>query len=581
MPDSVSVKVETNLAAAMRDGVTLYADVYRPDGPGPFPTILQRTPYDKSSPLAAQMLDPIKAAKAGFALVIQDTRGRYTSGGEFYCFADDINDGYDTVEWAAAQPWSSGRVGMIGASYVGATQWLAAVARPPHLAAIAPNVTASNYHDGWTYQGGAFELGFNVSWTLNQLTLANFQNVSGVKNIPQARRADLLRAVDDMTDAFRHLPLRDFPYLKGGLADYFYDWLEHPGFDDYWQKLCIEDQHSHIAAPALNIGGWYDIFLGGTIRNFLGMRRNGATEDARRGQRLIIGPWQHSSRGGSMAGSHYFGVAADAMALGLDEIHLRWFEHWLKGADNGLLDEPPVKIFVMGDNVWRDEPDWPLARARTTAYYLHSGGNANTLHGDGQLSPEPPSDEPPDVYLYNPANPVPTRGGQLCCNPYFAANGAFDQQEIEARPDVLVYSTPPLPQDTEVTGPVTVTLWAATSAPDTDFTAKLVDVCEDGCARNLTDGILRARYRDSMSQPSPVEPGRAYPYTIDLWATSNVFKAGHRIRLEVSSSNFPRFDRNPNTGGVIAADTELKPAVQTILHDAAHPSCLFLPIVPR
>ena len=581
MPDSVSVKVETNLAAAMRDGVTLYADVYRPDGPGPFPTILQRTPYDKSSPLAAQMLDPIKAAKAGFALVIQDTRGRYTSGGEFYCFADDINDGYDTVEWAAAQPWSSGRVGMIGASYVGATQWLAAVARPPHLAAIAPNVTASNYHDGWTYQGGAFELGFNVSWTLNQLTLANFQNVSGVKNIPQARRADLLRAVDDMTDAFRHLPLRDFPYLKGGLADYFYDWLEHPGFDAYWQKLCIEDQHSHIAAPALNIGGWYDIFLGGTIRNFLGMRKNGATEDARRGQRLIIGPWQHSSRGGSMAGSHYFGVAADAMALGLDEIHLRWFEHWLKGADNGLLDEPPVKIFVMGDNVWRDEPDWPLARARTTAYYLHSGGNANTLHGDGQLSPEPPSDEPPDVYLYNPANPVPTRGGQLCCNPYFAANGAFDQQEIEARPDVLVYSTPPLPQDTEVTGPVTVTLWAATSAPDTDFTAKLVDVCEDGCARNLTDGILRARYRDSMSQPSPVEPGRAYPYTIDLWATSNVFQAGHRIRLEVSSSNFPRFDRNPNTGGVIAADTELKPAVQTILHDATHPSCLFLPIVPR
>ena len=581
MPDSVSVKVETNLAAAMRDGVTLYADVYRPDGPGPFPTILQRTPYDKSSPLAAQMMDPIKAAKAGFALVIQDTRGRYTSGGEFYCFADDINDGYDTVEWAAAQPWSSGRVGMIGASYVGATQWLAATARPPHLAAIAPNVTASNYHDGWTYQGGAFELGFNVSWTLNQLTLANFQNVSGVKNIPQARRADLLRAVDGMTDAFRHLPLRDFPYLKGGLADYFYDWLEHPGFDDYWQKLCIEDQHSNIAAPALNIGGWYDIFLGGTIRNFLGMRQNGATEDARRGQRLIIGPWQHSSRGGSMAGSHYFGVAADAMALGLDEIHLRWFEHWLKGADTGLLDEPPVKIFVMGDNVWRDEPDWPLARARTTGYYLHSGGNANTLHGDGQLSPEPPRDEPPDVYLYNPANPVPTRGGQLCCNPYFAANGAFDQQEIEARPDVLVYSTPPLPQDTEVTGPVTVTLWAATSAADTDFTAKLVDVCEDGCARNLTDGIIRARYRDSMSQPSPVEPGRAYHYTIDLWATSNVFKAGHRIRLEVSSSNFPRFDRNTNTGGVIAADTELKPAVQTILHDAAHPSCLFLPIVPR
>ena len=580
MPDSLSVKVETNLAAVMRDGVTLYADVYRPDGPGPYPVILQRTPYDKSSPLAAQMMDPIKAAQAGFALLIQDTRGRYTSGGEFYCFADDINDGYDTVEWAAALPWANGRVGMVGASYVGATQWLAAVSRPPHLAAIAPNVTASNYHNGWTYQGGAFELGFNVSWTLNQLTLANFQNLSGVKSIPQSRRAELLHIVDNMNDAFQHRPLRDFPHLQGGLADYFYDWLAHPGFDDYWQKLCIEEQHNNVTVPALNIGGWYDIFLGGTIRNFLGMRKNGATENARNGQRLIIGPWQHSSRGGSMAGSHYFGLAADAMALGLDEIHLRWFDHWLNGAA-GPSDDPPVRIFVMGDNVWRDEADWPLARARTIPYYLHSGGHANTLRGDGALSPDAPGDEPPDVFLYNPADPAPTRGGQLCCNPYFAASGAFDQQEIEARPDVLVYSTPPLAADTEVTGPITVTLWAATSAADTDFTAKLVDVCADGCARNLTDGIIRARYRDSMSQPSLPEPGRAYRYTIDLWATSNVFHAGHRIRLEISSSNFPRFDRNPNTGGEIAAETGLKPALQTILHDAAHPSHVSLPIVPR
>ena len=581
MPDSVSLKVETNVAATMRDGTTLYADVYRPDGPGPFPTILQRTPYDKTSPLASQMLDPMKAAKAGFALVIQDTRGRFTSGGEFYCFVDDINDGYDTVEWAASQAWSSGQVGMIGASYVGATQWLCAITRPPHLVAIAPNVTASNYHNGWTYQGGAFELGFNASWTLLQLTLANFKTHSGVRSIPQRRQAELVKSVDGMTDAFLHLPLKDMPQLNGGLADYYYDWLKHPSFDDYWKKLCIEDQHSNITTPALNIGGWYDIFLGGTIRNYLGMRKNAATEEARSGQKLIIGPWQHSSRGASMAGSHYFGVAADAMALGLDEIHLRWFNHWLKGDDSGMLEEPPVRIFVMGDDVWRDENEWPLARAQTTSYYLRSGGNANTLHGDGSLSPEAPCDESPDVFLYNPANPVPTRGGQLCCNPYFATSGAFDQNEIEQRSDVLVYSTPVLERDVEVTGPITVTLWAATSTTDTDFTAKLVDVCEDGCARNLTDGIIRARYRDSMSDPSLVEPGRAYCYTIDLLATSNVFKAGHRIRLEVSSSNFPRFDRNTNTGGVIAEDTDLKPAVQTILHDAAHPSHVSLPIVPR
>ena len=581
MPDSTSIKIETNLPATMRDGAVLYADVYRPDGPGPFPTVLQRTPYDKSGPLATQMLDPLKVAQNGFALVIQDTRGRFTSEGEFYCFADDIEDGYDTVEWAASQPWSNGRIGMVGASYVGATQWLAATTRPPHLVTLVPNVTASNYHDGWTYQGGAFELAFNVSWTLNQLTLANFPTQSKAKGIPQDRQPGLLKAVDGMTDAYQSLPLKDMPYLKDGLAPYYYDWLAHPDFDDYWKKLCIEDQHSNITTPALHIGGWYDIFLGGTIRNFLGMRKSGATEDARRGQKLIIGPWEHSAKGGSMVGSHYFGVAADANALGLDDIHLRWYDYWLNGVDNGILSEPPVKIFVMGDDVWRDEQDWPLARAQDTRFFLHSGGKANSRHGDGSLGVEGPGDEPADVFLYNPADPVPTVGGALCCNPYFAANGAFDQNDIEARADVLVYSTPPLEREVEVTGPVTVTLWAATSATDTDFTAKLVDVCEDGCARNLTDGIIRARYRNSMSHPEPVEPATPVCYTIDLWATSNVFKAGHRIRLEISSSNFPRFDRNTNTGNLIAADSELKPALQTVLHAGQHASYVTLPIVPR
>ena len=581
MPDSTSIKVETNLPATMRDGAVLYADLYRPDGPGPFPTVLQRTPYDKSGPLATGMLDPLKVAQNGFALVIQDTRGRFTSEGEFYCFVDDIEDGYDTVEWAASQPWSNGRIGMVGASYVGATQWLAATTRPPHLVTLVPNVTASNYHDGWTYQGGAFELAFNVSWTLNQLALANFPTQAKARGIPQDRQPGLLKAVDGMTDAYQSLPLKDLPYLKDGLAPYYYDWLAHPDFDDYWKKLCIEDQHSNITTPALHIGGWYDIFLGGTIRNFLGMRKSGATEDARRGQKLIIGPWEHSAKGGSMVGSHYFGVAADANALGLDDIHLRWYDYWLNGVDNGILSEPPVKIFVMGDDVWRDEEDWPLARAQDTKFFLHSGGKANSRHGDGSLGVEGPGDEPADVFLYNPADPVPTVGGALCCNPYFAANGAFDQNDIESRADVLVYSTPPLEREVEVTGPVTVTLWAATSATDTDFTAKLVDVCEDGCARNLTDGIIRARYRNSMSHPEPVEPGTPVCYTIDLWATSNVFKAGHRIRLEISSSNFPRFDRNTNTGNLIAADSELKPALQTVLHAGQHASYVTLPIVPR
>ena len=580
MPASTSLQVSTNVAIPMRDGVRLYADVYWPDGPEPFPVLLQRTPYNKI--LARAMLDPLKAAEQGFAVVIQDTRGRYTSEGEFYAFRDEPLDGYDTVEWAAAQPWSSGKIGMFGSSYVGATQWLAAKTQPPHLNAIMPRITASNYHEGWAYQGGAFELGFNVSWTLLQLTLANFQNLAARLDLSSDRRQALLETVDAMEPAFRVLPLKALPHLQDGLADYFYDWLAHPSYDDYWKQWCIEDSHHQISTPAYHIGGWYDIFLGGTIRNYLGMREHGATEDARRGQKLIIGPWQHgAARGPGIAGEHYFGLGSDPLSIDLDGMHFRWFDYWLKGIDNGILDEPPVRLFVMGDNVWRDEWAWPLERAQSVNYYFHSQGKANSLRGNGTLSPQAPADEPPDAFLYNPADPVPTQGGPLCCNAYFLPNGAFDQRDIEMREDVLVYSTPPLERDIEVTGPITVTLWAATSATDTDFTAKLVDVCADGCARNLTEGIIRARYRESTSAPSPVEPGEVYRYTIDLWATSNVFKQGHQIRVEVSSSNFPRFDRNTNTGNTIAEDAGFQPAMQTILHNAQYPSHITLSIVPR
>ena len=438
MPDSTNLKIETNVPVAMRDGVNLYADLYRPDGEGPYPTILQRTPYDKTNSLSNTMLDPLRAAKSGFAVVIQDTRGRYTSEGEFYAFRDDIDDGYDTVEWAAAQTWSNGKVGMYGASYVGATQWLAATSRPPHLVTIVPTVTASNYHDGWTYQGGAFELGFNMSWTLLQLTLANFKSVSAVQNVPGERRSELIHDVDNMAEGFNYLPMKDYPGLDSGLAKYYYDWLGHPDFDEYWKKLCIEDQHSEIDVPALHFGGWYDIFLGGTIRNYLGMKKSGANETARNRQRLIIGPWAHGARGTTMAGRHYFGIMADAGAIDVDGIHLRWFDHWLNDANNGSVDEAPVRIFVMGDDAWRDEQEWPLSRAVETKYYLHSNGKANSQHGDGYLSTASPQSEVPDVYLYNPANPVPTAGGALCCNPYFAANGAYDQNEVEERQDVLV-----------------------------------------------------------------------------------------------------------------------------------------------
>ena len=321
--------------------------------------------------------------------------------------------------------------------------------------------------------------------------------------------------------------------------------------------------------------------MGGSIRNFTQMRKNGATEQARSGQRLVIGPWIHSGTPTNMSGAINFGTRSAAAAVDLQGIQLRYYDHWLKGEDNGVADEKPVRIFVMGENQWRYEDEWPLQRAQETRFYLHSQGGANSLNGDGSLSQETPGNEQPDVYHYNPMFPVPTSGGGLCCDPAFMTPGAFDQRPIEERQDVLVYSTSPLEQDMEVTGPVSVTLFATSSAVDTDFTAKLVDVEPDGFARNLTDGIIRARYRKPRQPAAFLTPGEVYEFTIDLWATSNVFKKGHQIRLEISSSNFPRFDRNLNTGGPIGGESEFVSALQTVLHSGEHASYVTLPIVPR
>ena len=582
MGTHTSIKTETDVTIPMRDGTRLYADVYRPDTSDRVPVLLQRTPYNKALAAARTgALDAIRAASHGFAVVVQDTRGRYASEGEFYAFLNETDDGYDTVEWCAAQPWSSGKVGMFGRSYVGATQWLAAVSRAPSLAAIVPGITSSDYYEGWTYQGGAFSWGFAVSWAVNQLTLANLANISRNGSLPPETGESLIKALDDLDETFRFLPEKDFPHLKGALAPYFYDWMAHPSADEYWSRWRIEDYHSQIAVPALNIGGWHDIFLKGTLRNFQGMREKGPTDTVRRGQKLLIGPWHHATPGPDVSGEVAFGLMAADGAIDVNGLHLRWYDYWLKGIDNGILDEPPVRIFVMGDNAWRYEQEWPLARTQYVDYYFHSGGKANTLNGDGSLSPTSPGAEPPDVFLYDPRDPVPTRGGGLCCNASFLPGGAFDQGSIEARPDVLVYTSPPMEQDLEVTGPVAVTLYAASSATDTDFTAKLVDVSPCGCTRNLTDGIIRARYRESLSTPVLIEPGTVYQYTIDVVATSNVFKTGHRIRVEVSSSNFPRFDRNPNTGRQPWEEKELRPAVQTVLHGDQYPSHITLPIIPR
>jgi putative CocE/NonD family hydrolase len=307
----------------------------------------------------------------------------------------------------------------------------------------------------------------------------------------------------------------------------------------------------------------------------MAMVKQGRTSEARAGQKLVIGPWRHGNTTATKIGDLEFGPDA---RLDLQALQLRWMDARLKSIDNGFLQEPPVRIFVMGANRWRAEREWPLARAQYIKYYLHSDGRANTAAGGGTLDRRPPGQEPADTFEYDPANPVPTRGGNLLGAP--APAGPFDQREVEKRPDVLVFSTPPLDADLEVTGPVTVTLFAASTARDTDFTAKLVDVHPDGAAYNLVDGIVRARYRESSAAPALIDPGVVYSYPIDLWSTSNVFKKGHRIRIEISSSNFPRFDRNPNTGGTFGTDTTLVKATQTIHHDARRPSHITLPIIP-
>ncbi len=566
--DRHEVQIERGVVVKMRDGVTLRADVYRPRTEGKFPVLLQRTPYDKRG--SADFA--LKAAARGYVVILQDVRGRYTSEGDWRPFQHESADGFDTVEWAAALPYSDGKVGMFGGSYVGATQMLAAIAAPPHLAGIFPVVTASNYHDGWTYQGGAFELWFNASWTTGLAQDTLNRSVARVRSpVPQWTLK---------------LPLSAYPVLNvdtEALAPYYLDWLAHPNYDDFWKRISIEDQHSKIQVPGYHVGGWYDIFMGGTARNYSGIRARGGSDAARRGQRLLVGPWYHGPFDGR-TGEVDFGPAArgaDGKSFSTDDVMLRWYDNLLKGEANGIEREKPVKIFVMGENAWREEDDWPLARARNTRYYLHSGGSANSLNGDGTLSPEAPQAEPSDHFVYNPAEPVPTHGGGLCCDNERLASGAFDQRPVASRGDVLVFTTGEFKTDFEVTGPVSLEFFASSSAVDTDFTAKLVDVWPNGFAQNLTDGIVRARFRSSPEKPEFMNPGEIYKFTIDVGPTSNVFKTGHKLRLEISSSNFPRFDRNLNTGEDTGNSTRIVKASNSIYHDHEHPSALILPVVPR
>jgi len=545
------VALHSGVAVAMRDGVALTADIYQPEGDGKFPVLLERTPYNRAGGAgsAAAM------AAHGYVVIIQDTRGRFDSQGEFYPFRYESQDGYDTVEWAASLPYANGKVGMFGGSYVGATQMLAAISSPPHLVAIQPYVTASEYYDGWTYQNGALMQWFASSWS------------SGLAVDTLRRKAP---GLEDPKSWVTQLPVDTYRMLElppvSTLAPYFRDWVAHERDDDYWRPWKISDHYAQMNIKALHAGGWHDIFLKGTIQNYVGMR---SASPARADQRLLLGPWAHAATSDEgKVGDVTFGKSA---VLDSDATILRWSDYALKGVRNEYATGAPVRLFIMGENAWRDEQEFPLARTRYTKYYLRNGA----------LSTDAPGAEEPAAYEYDPANPVPTIGGRLCCANNQLPPGPADQRPNEGRPDVLVFSTPPLATDVEATGWVKATLYASSSAVDTDFTALLADVEPSGYARFLTDGIVRARYRNSTERAEPIEPGKIYQYSIDLWATSNLFKAGHRIRLYVSSSNFPRFNRNLNTGEPIAGSTHLVKASQRIYHDAQHPSALVLPVIPR
>ncbi len=529
----------------MRDGVLLATEVYLPnDASEPLPVILQRTPYNRFPPAQGSNCDNalfISYAGQGYAVLNQDVRGRYRSQGVMNAMVQEANDGYDAVEWAGSQSWSNGRVGTTGGSYVGLTQWQPAIHTPPHLAAIAPSITASDYHDHWTYVNAAFDLWFAQSWMV--ITFAGEQ---------------LMRNLEEDGLPPDEVQRRTADWIAQANREILTNWV--------WQL------------PLTSFA----------VRNFQHMRSEAGTAEARTGTKLVLTCCGHAGTSGTV---NWGPTRTD------NTLTLRFFDRYLKGIDNGIEHEPAVQMDILvppntgteGNSFLLTANRFPLPNTQMTRFDLRSRGRANTRFGDGLLvarrghgDDEGNDDEGrPDQFTYDPRDPVPTKGGNMCCNATVLPAGAHDQSEIELRNDVLVYTSSPLDHDLAVIGPVTVKLWARTSAHDTDFTAKLVDVHLDGFAHNVLDRIVRARYRHgSKFAPSLINPGQAYEYTIDLGNAGTIFRRGHRIRLEISSSNFPHYSRNLNTGRSNEEDDRVEVARQTILHDEEHPSRLILPVVP-
>jgi len=558
------MRVIVNEKVPMRDGVRLATTIFLPLEEGQYPAVLVRTAYNRMG------FNGSDFTRRGMALVVQDTRGRYGSEGDFYPFTAETDDGLDTLDWLAAQPWCNGRVGMFGDSYLAGTQL--AVMAPGHksLAALNPRFMTGDPWRHAYYFDGVFTLALTFSWLCLEVG-------------SRSSEANILPAFD-VPGLLRQLPLLTIDEKMGcGIVQPYRDYLTHEARDEYWQALSWREELGQTKAPTLLTGGWYDYYAGETFLNYEALQQAPATPELAAQHRVIVGPWMHGINGTSQLGELDFGPES----LQENDSTTRWLECLLKGGDPSEFQEAPLRIFVMGENTWRDEWEWPLQRTQFTNFYLHSDGGANTAQGTGVLRRDVPDHQQPDRYTYDPDNPVPTLGGNHSVGPYnpglyeLALPGPYDQQPTEAREDVLVYTSDILEEDLEVTGPVMMKLYAASSAPDTDFVARLCDVYPDGRSINIAEGTIRARFRErEWHRSSLLEPGRVYEYIIDLQATSNLFRKGHRLRLQITSSNFPLWDRNLNTGAPVATGVDWQTADQIIHHDTAYPSHLILPVIP-
>ena len=552
-----------DVKVSMRDGVALSADIWLPhEGDGPWPTLLLRTIYDNQEPRYIRWARAFTAA--AYAVVMQDCRGRGDSDGVWEPYICELNDGYDTHEWVGHQPWCDGQIGTFGLSYPGFTQSLPATLRSSYLKAIAPIASQQDNY-------GHHRIDGVIHWSVS----LTFLNMLG-----RSMQSESLKHVD-LKALFRHLPPTEAMAPIAATHPYYRGVLAHEQYDDWWSRYSLRDRYGEVAVPALFVTGWYDSLSHENFKLFNGWRQNARTAEARRQTKLIVGPWSHqvSPWGRAAMGAHgeyqdrTFGKAA---LWDIIEMHTRWYDQRLKDISTGIDEEPPIHIFVMGANTWRFEHEWPLSRTHWTKMFLHSHGDAAA--SGGRLSMTPPEEQPTDTFRYDPDDPVPSWGAQYQS---FDLCGPRDRQHIEQRSDVLVYTSAPLEDAVEVTGPISAVIHAASSAPDTDFTAALIDVEPDGRAIILCEGICRARFRTGTDNPSLITPGEVYPFNIDMWDTSNLFKAGHCIRVEISSSNFPRYNRNLNTGHPIETDAEIRVAEQTIYHAAARPSYVLLPIIPK